>query len=129
MRTRANEDARRGVMRRALGSAPGVGALTLASLFAVDLASASLAFMGYSDAHAFDIIIARYRSHIVWTQVEILGVFVLVGALLGGAGASIGRLWDWARMRTTTRRRSTVRAVLSALGGHALLLARHLVHY
>ena len=129
MRTRANEDARPGVIRRALGSAPGAGAVTLASLFAVDLASASLAFMGYSDAHAFDIIIARYRSHIVWTQVEILGVFLVVGGLLGGAGAAIGRLWDWARMRTTSRRRSTVRAVLAALVGHSFLLARHVVHY
>ena len=40
------------VIRRALGSGPGAGALTLALLFGLDFVGATLDFMGFSDEKA-----------------------------------------------------------------------------
>src|SRR5690242_1199417 len=88
---------RRG-LRRALASGPGAGAIVLSLLFFVDLAGASIEFMGFSgDAHAYDLILNRYGRRIVLGQLEILALYAAVGALFGGVGALIGRMWGPAR--------------------------------
>jgi arylsulfatase A-like enzyme len=115
-------------IRRALGSGPGAGALVLSLLFFLDLLGASVEFMGFSgDAHAYDVILHRYGWRIARGQMEILATYAVTGALFGGAGALIGRLWD--RGRSPGGWRRAARGAGAALGAHAYLLARSIDHY
>ncbi|HUS65900.1 MAG TPA: hypothetical protein VMZ28_15215, partial [Kofleriaceae bacterium] len=115
--------------RRALLSGPGAGAFVLSLLFVTDLLGASLDFMGFSDEKATRYIIGRYGPHIILNQLEILAIYAVVGALFGALGDGIGRLWDWARMRSTSRTRRVLRGAGAAIVGHGFVLVRHLVHY
>lgn len=114
---------------RLLASGPGAGALALSLLFGVDLVGASLDFMGFSDERATSIIVHRYGARIVENQLAVLGVYLLMGALFGAAGEAIGRLWDWSRLKSTSRARRVTCGLAGALGCHAYALVRSVVHY
>jgi arylsulfatase A-like enzyme len=116
-------------LRRILGTGPGAGALTLALLFPLDLTTASLDFMGFSDEKATRRILGQFGLHIVAHQLLILATYVAVGALLGTAGAWVGRAWDWSGRNPPTPRRQGLRGALAALGGHLLFVVHNLVHY
>lgn len=116
-------------LRRILGTGPGAGALTLALLFPLDLTTASLDFMGFSDEKATRRILGQFGLHIVAHQLLILATYVAVGALLGAAGGFIGRAWDWSGRNPPTPRRQGLRGALAALGGHLLFVVHNLVHY
>jgi arylsulfatase A-like enzyme len=112
-------------IKRALGSGPGAGALVLSLFFFVDLAGASIEFMGFSDAHAYDVILRRYGARIVIGQLEILALYAGVGAVFGAMGALLGRMWG----RATTGTGRALRGAAAALGLHAYFLARSINHY
>jgi arylsulfatase A-like enzyme len=119
----------RSVVRRAVASGPGAGALVLSLFFLLDFVGASLEFMGFSDEKATSIIIHRYGARIVGEQLVILATYAVVGATLGAVGALSGCLWDWAQRGSGSRRRRMLRGVLAALLGHAYFFVRSLVHY
>jgi arylsulfatase A-like enzyme len=113
-------------IKRALGSGPGAGALVMSLLFFVDLAGASVEFMGFSgDAHAYDLILRRYGRRIMLGQIEILALYAWVGAAFGALGTLLGRLWGPARSGA----RRALRGAMAALGFHAYFLARSLDHH
>ena len=60
------------VVRRALGSGPGAGAVTLALFFGFDFVGATLEFMGFSDEKATNRILHRYGAQIARDQLKIL---------------------------------------------------------
>jgi arylsulfatase A-like enzyme len=110
-------------IRRALGSGPGGGALTLSLLFFLDLAGASIEFMGFSgDRRAYDIILARYGMRIVGEQVQILGVYALLGGCFGAVA-------DWLAKPMTSRWRRMGRGALAAAGFHSWCLLRSIDHH
>jgi arylsulfatase A-like enzyme len=112
--------------KRLLSSGPAAGALALSLLFFLDLAGASIEFMGFSgDAHAYDVLLHRYGRRIVTGQLEILAFYAAVGALFGGAGPLLLRLWGPARSGW----RRALRGATSALGLHAYFLARSINHH
>jgi arylsulfatase A-like enzyme len=118
------------VIRRALGSGPGAGAIALALFFGLDFIGATLDFMGFSaDEKATSLILHRYGAQIVRDQLRILATYVVVGAALGGIGAIVGALWDRVGDRRPSARRRAARGVIAALVGHAYLFARSVVHY
>ena len=117
------------VLRRALGSGPAAGAVTLALFFGLDFVGATLDFMGFSDEKATHLILHRYGALIAWDQLKILATYIVVGAFFGGIGALIGALWDRVLRRVPSTRRRVARGVLAALIGHAYLFACSLVHY
>ena len=98
------------VIRRALGSGPGAGALALALFFGLDFVGATLDFMGFSDEKATNMILHRYGAQIARDQLEILVTYVIVGALFGGVGALVGRVvGSRARRRASTATRARTR--------------------
>ena len=99
----------------------------LSLLFFVDLAGASIEFMGFSgDTHAYDVILHRYGARIVLGQLRILASYAVIGAAFGAAGALIGRLWD--RSPPSGARRM-FRGAIAALAVHGYLLARSIAHF
>lgn len=117
------------VLRRALGSGPCAGAVTLALFFGLDFVGATLDFMGFSDEKATNLILHRYGAQIVRDQLKILATYLVVGALFGGIGALVGAWWDRARRRQPTTQRRVLRGIVAALIGHGYLFARSVVHY
>ena len=77
-------------IRRALGSGPGAGAITLALFFGLDFIGATLDFMGFSDEKATSMIVHRYGAQIARDQLRILATYIVMGALFGAAGALLG---------------------------------------
>jgi arylsulfatase A-like enzyme len=117
-------------MRRLVGSGPGAGALTLVVFFGLDFVGATLDFMGFSaDETATNRILHRYGLQIVRDQLTVLATYLVIGALLGGAGALIGRWWDRARGRRPSAWIRARRGIIAALAGHAYFFARSLVRY
>jgi len=117
------------VMRRALGSGPGAGALALAVFFGLDFVGATLDFMGFSDEKATSLIVHRYGWQIVRDQLSILCTYVVVGATFGAIGALIGAWWDRAHGRASSVPQRMVRGAAAALIAHLYLFARSVVHY
>ncbi|HXU68929.1 MAG TPA: sulfatase-like hydrolase/transferase [Polyangia bacterium] len=117
------------VIRRALGSGPGAGAIALALFFGLDFVGATLDFMGFSDAKATSRIVHRYGPQIARDQLSILGTYLVMGAIFGGVGALLGAWWDRARWQTSTTRVRVLRGVAAALVGHAFFFVRSVVHY
>ena len=117
------------VLRRALGSGPGAGALARALFFGLDFVGATLDFMGFSDEKATNMILHRYGAQIARDQLKILATYVVVGALFGGLGALAGAWWDRVRHRVPSTTRRVLRGATAALVGHAYLFARSVVHY
>lgn len=117
------------VVRRALGSGPAAGAITLTLFFGLDFVGATLDFMGFSDEKATRVILHRYGWQIARDQLRILGTYVLVGALLGAVAALAGAWWDRARLRRPSTALRMARGSAAALGGHAYFFARSLVHH
>ncbi|MCU1282562.1 MAG: Choline-sulfatase, partial [bacterium] len=117
------------VIRRALGSGPGAGALVLALFFGLDFIGATLDFMGFSDEKATNLILHRYGPQIARDQLKILVTYLVVGALFGTIGAGLGAWWDRVHHETAKTRRRIARGVTAALVGHAYLFARSVVHY
>lgn len=97
--------------------------------FGIDLIGASLDFMGFSDEKATSLIVHRYGMRIVENQLTILAVYAVMGALYGGLGEAIGRLWDWSRMKSTSRTRRVLYGLGGVLLGHCYVLTRSIVHY
>lgn len=117
------------VARRALGSGPAAGAITLTLFFGLDFVGATLDFMGFSDEKATQRIVHRYGWQIARDQLRIVATYVIVGALLGMLGALVGAWWDRALSSRPSTSRRMARGMLAALGGHAYFFARSLVHY
>ena len=117
------------VVRRALGSGPGAGAVALALFFGLDFVGATLDFMGFSDEKATNLILHRYGAQIARDQLKILATYVVMGALFGGIGALLGDFGDRVRHRVPSMRRRMARGLIAALVGHAYLFCRSLVHY
>jgi arylsulfatase A-like enzyme len=110
-------------IRRALASGASGGALALGLLFFLDLAGASIEFMGFSgDSHAYDIILHRYGRRIVLEQVQILLVYVGLGAVFGALGGWLAKpaVSAWRRMGW---------GALSAVAFHAWCLLRSIDHH
>jgi len=116
-------------IRRALGSGPGAGAITLALFFGLDFIGATLDFMGFSDEKATSMIVHRYGAQIARDQLRILATYIVMGALFGAAGALLGAWWDRVRRRIPSTAVCVGRGVAAALVGHAYLFARSVVHY
>jgi arylsulfatase A-like enzyme len=114
---------------RLAGTGPGAGAIALSLLFGVDLLTASLEFMGYSDEKATSVIVHRYGARIVANQLAILLSYAVIGAAFGAMGEGIGRLWDWSRRKTTTRARRVGYGLFGVVAGHLYAIVRSLVHY
>ncbi|HWE29987.1 MAG TPA: hypothetical protein VHB97_18375, partial [Polyangia bacterium] len=117
------------VIRRALGSGPGAGAIALALFFALDFIGATLDFMGFSDEKATSLILHRYGAQIARDQLKILATYVVMGALFGGVGALLGAWWDRVRHRVPSTKRRVLRGIAAALVGHGYYFVRSVVHY
>jgi arylsulfatase A-like enzyme len=117
------------VIRRALGSGPGAGAIALALFFGLDFVGATLDFMGFSDEKATSRIVHRYGWQIARDQLRILGTYLVMGALFGAIGALIGIWWDRVRRDRASVARNMARGAAAALIAHAYLFARSVVHY
>lgn len=117
------------MIRRVLGSGPGAGAVTLALFFGLDFVGATLDFMGFSDEKATSRIVHSYGWQIARDQLRILATYVVVGALLGAAGAWVGAWWDRVRATRPSVGVRMARGATAAIVGHAYFFARSLVHY
>lgn len=105
-------------MKRAIAAGAGVGL----ALFAVDLASGGVGFMGMNDPRVIAEVMDRARTHIIVVQLLALLCLCTVGAWLGALGGLAGRAWDLAR--GASERRPALRGAIGALVGQALMLAR-----
>jgi arylsulfatase A-like enzyme len=117
------------VARRALGSGPGAGAITLTLFFGLDFVGATLDFMGFTDEKATSVVVHRYGWQIACDQLRIVATYVVVGAALGAMGALAGAWWDRVRDRRSSTARRMARGAAATLAGHAYFFARSLVHY
>ncbi|MSP62951.1 MAG: hypothetical protein EXR72_21975 [Myxococcales bacterium] len=103
-------------LRWLAGSGAGAGALALGAIFVVELAAGvNFQMMGVHDDAVQRELIARFGPLLVLQQAEVLGVYLLLGALFG-AGTSLGlALWDRALGRTSPRWRRFFAAAAGAL--------------
>jgi len=103
--------------------------MTLCALGVYSFATTDVKFRGMTDTRVLDLVLQRARWHVFKEGLLILATLVVVGALLGTLGMFSGRAWDWARQRQPTRYTPALRGLAFALVGHALLLARSIIHY
>src|SRR5439155_25894688 len=97
------------------------------ALFAIDLASGSVGFMGLDDPRVIAEVMARARRHAIAEQLLVLATLVAACALFGAAGGAVGRAWDLALDRAPRRR--WLRGIAGALAGHGWLLARSMSRF
>lgn len=95
----------------------------------IELLDVRLGFMGVSDPQAIQRIVHRYGVHIAGYQAAILGLYALVGSVLGGVGERLLRNWDWARFRATSRLRAIAASISFTVLGHLCFLGRHVIRY
>jgi arylsulfatase A-like enzyme len=95
-------------------------------LFAADLVSLRLDFMGFSDAGATARIVREYGTDIVRDQLALLTVMVVVCSLFGLVGAWLVRARSGMQIG---RGRLVAWGACAALVGHVLAFVRHLLLY